>query len=116
MAGEVRGLEEIVSNLNKAVAGIEGATLAGLMEAGLQIEHSAKGRVPVDTGNLKNSGYTRKAGKLAVEVGFTAFYAVYVHENLDARHPVGEAKFLQNAVSANEGRILEIIQRRARVG
>lgn len=30
-----------------------------------------------------------------VRVGFTAEYAVYVHENLEAEHPVGQAKFLE---------------------
>lgn len=30
-------------------------------------------------------------------IGFTAPYAVYVHENLNARHTNGEAKFLENA-------------------
>ncbi len=30
-----------------------------------------------------------------VRVGYTAEYAVYVHENLEAHHPVGQAKFLE---------------------
>lgn len=28
-------------------------------------------------------------------VGYTQSYGVYVHENMDAHHPVGEAKFLE---------------------
>jgi len=34
-----------------------------------------------------------------VEVGFSAYYAVFVHENLEARHKVGESKYLQKAIS-----------------
>jgi hypothetical protein len=30
-----------------------------------------------------------------VTVGFTQHYAIYVHENLNAHHDVGEAKFLE---------------------
>jgi hypothetical protein len=30
-----------------------------------------------------------------VVVGYAAPYAVYVHENLEARHPIGQAKFLE---------------------
>jgi hypothetical protein len=31
----------------------------------------------------------------SVTVGYTAEYAIYVHENLEANHPVGQAKFLE---------------------
>jgi hypothetical protein len=34
----------------------------------------------------------------SVYVGFTTYYATYVHENLEARHDIGEAKFLEKAV------------------
>lgn len=44
-----------------------------------------------------------------VEVGFSAFYALFVHENLENAHTVGEAKFLQNAIQENTSRILKII-------
>ncbi len=35
------------------------------------------------------------SSKGAVIVGYTQAYAVYVHENLEANHPVGQAKFLE---------------------
>jgi len=31
----------------------------------------------------------------AVLVGYTQSYAIYVHENLEAHHPVGQAKYLE---------------------
>lgn len=41
----------------------------------------------------------RKKGAAAadcqVTVSFSAGYALFVHENLEARHPVGQAKFLE---------------------
>jgi len=37
----------------------------------------------------------RKESTAAVVVGYTAAYAVYVHEDLTANHPVGQAKFLE---------------------
>lgn len=36
-----------------------------------------------------------KQAECVVVVGFTQNYALYVHENLQARHPVGQAKFLE---------------------
>lgn len=137
-AGKVEGLETVMRNLNAQIAQIEGDTLAGLFEAGLQVQGSAQKRVPVNTGNLKASAYTRKhpGGRPEVEVGFTAAYAPFVHENLEMKlkgqprpkrgykasqgnywDPQGKAgpKFLQNAVSENAGKIVQIIQKRARV-
>ena len=45
--------------------------------------------VPVQTGNLRASGYTRHTGSgiaTVVEVGYTASYAIYVHEIVDNLH------------------------------
>ncbi len=33
--------------------------------------------------------------RVSVIVGYTQRYAIYVHENLEARHPVGQAKYLE---------------------
>lgn len=45
----------------------------------------------------------------SVQVGFTVNYAIYVHENLKAFHPVGQAKFLETAARENETKINKII-------
>ena len=37
----------------------------------------------------------------AVAVGYTAAYSVFVHENLEAKHPVGKAKFLEDPAKTN---------------
>lgn len=39
---------------------------------------------------------------VGVTVGYNIYYAVYVHENLAAHHPVGEAKYLTKAVAAKQ--------------
>lgn len=99
MAEYLEGLERVFANLNREVSKVKGRTVAGLLAGGLIIQAEAQRRTPVDTGNLKGSAYTRKApddGK-AVEVGFGAAYAIYVHEDLQAFHDDGEAKYLENA-------------------
>lgn len=135
---KLKGLDKVLSNLNVQIKKTKGATMAGLWDAGLQIQGAAQKRVPIDLGNLRGSAYTRAAGgKMArlqkapdssiasdpsgavaestVEIGFTAYYAAFVHENLEARHTVGEAKFLEHAITDNQAAILEIIKRRAQV-
>jgi hypothetical protein len=115
MATRLQGLDKVMRNLEVQIKGIKGRSMAGLWEAGLQIQRVAQKRTPVDTGNLKASAYTRKYNEEAIEIGFTAAYAVYVHENLEAHHPVGQAKFLESAVTDNQRAIVEIIRRRATV-
>ena len=43
-----------------------------------------------------------------VEVGFSAFYALYVHEK-KAKHIVGDWKFLERSLNENQGQILGIV-------
>lgn len=42
----------------------------------------------------------RQASQASVTVGYTQSYGIYVHENLDAHHPVGQAKFLEQPARA----------------
>lgn len=59
---------------------------------------------PVKEGTLRRSGKVDEIEISLTEVSarliFDVDYAVFVHENLQARHPVGHAKFLENAVNA----------------
>lgn len=85
------------------------------------------------TGNLRASAYVRSAAKtnrpagsdlitelnepvptdalppVGVELGFTANYAIYQHENMEGRAP----KFLEHAITENADAIVEIIKRRS---
>ena len=77
------------------------------------IMESSRGLVPVDTGALRSSGYVKppeqEGNRITVYLGYggpaaqinpksgqsTDGYALYVHENLDAVHKVGTAKYLE---------------------
>jgi hypothetical protein len=76
--------------------------LALLAEAEIEIEES-KRRVPVDTGALKKSAYVgapvQSGTKTSIELGYDMPYAIYVHEDLEAFHPVGEAKYLESVLN-----------------
>ena len=168
----LKGLQEVVNNLNKEVAKVEGAGLEGLLEAGMVVRAEAQKKCPVVTGNLKNSAFVNWSGgtmtKVAgafrdlnkgggeaeartkerataipesherigkggvVEIGFSAVYAVAVHENprsgkTGGKSPTGrsyppktyatrgEWKFLENALKENVSRIISIIIRAATI-
>lgn len=128
---KVKGLNNALSNLNGEISKIKGATIAGLYAGGLIIQEGAQRRVPVEYGNLRGSAYTRKSqkNKNSVEVGFGAAYALYVHENLEAKWagkprksgkgvywgPNGEPQFLLKSVRDNSKRVVEVVKSYAKV-
>jgi hypothetical protein len=59
---------------------------------------------------------SRKDDDCSVSVGYTANYAVYVHENLQAHHTVGEAKFLEGPARRMSRQLGEIVLARKRQG
>lgn len=74
-------------------------------------------RVPVDTGELKASGrVVRPRGDdLNVEIVYDAPHAAVVHEDLEAVHPDGQAKFLESTLLESAPRMAGQIARKARV-
>ena len=65
--------------------------------------------VPVDNGELRDSGTADAEGKRAA-VAYTAPHAMKQHERLDFDHPNGgQAKFLETAALANASAIEQAI-------
>lgn len=67
---------------------------------------------PIDTGALRASVFIRVNGKgfeAVAIVGYDIFYAVYVHENLENFHPVGQAKYLEQPIREFRDIIVKII-------
>lgn len=110
----------------------EGPLGKGLYREGLGILAQSRPLVPVDTGALRASGYVtqpiKEGNVIFVLIGYggvaakfnpktgesTGNYALFVHENLDAFHHVGMAKFLEipfNAARAGmSGRLADFVQ------
>ena len=69
---------------------------------------------PVDEGLLKASHYSDiqevSKKKVVGVVGATQDYAIYVHEDLQARHTTGQAKFLTTALKEREQKTIQIIK------
>lgn len=119
-------LDRVVRDLNREIRKITERTVAGLLAGGLLIQRDAQQHVPVEYGNLRASAYTRKMPEnpKAVEIGFTASYALFVHENLEMKWkgrerrsgigvywgPSGEARFLANAIQRQRRNVLAVIR------
>lgn len=153
----VKGLNRVISNLNKEVKKIEGRSLKGLIRASILVRRDMEHKfplIPVDLGNLRASWFIvtskggqpagraskfrgESGGKMASEhgevvgegatmvrgkypalaMGFSAFYAWYVHENVGQRfrRPGSGAKFFQGALNRNKKQILNTIAKEAKI-
>lgn len=97
----------ITPNLEALIAAAPDAMARALYEfAQAEVLTESKIRTPVDYGILRDSGLVdqpvKAAGKVTVSIGFgggAAHYAIYVHEDLDAHHTVGQAKFLESTLN-----------------
>jgi len=88
MAAKITGFDKVIANLNKEVLKIEGLTMKGLIRSAFMIRRDMAVRpplIPIDLGNLNASWFItpfRTTTGPVVFIGFTANYAVYVHEDL----------------------------------
>lgn len=131
---EIRGTKRLAKLLDKYGDEALQATKQALFMEGEGIMAQAKELVPVDTGNLRASGHVRlpeaRQSAVSVQLGFggpagagtnaeDVGYAVIVHEDLNAFHEVGTAKYLEMPVSqAKRGlskRIADHVARKAGV-
>lgn len=85
-----------------------------------QIEMTeSKRRCPVDTGTLRASGFVaepmRSGKNISVTLsygGAAETYAIIVHEDLEANHRVGQAKFLESVLNESRSSMAERIAKR----
>jgi hypothetical protein len=153
-----KSVDNIVSNLNKKLQGIQNKTLTGLIKGAKLIYEDMKTTpplIPVDLGNLEdsffivtsNKGVIRgnnvtftgdNAGKISeghlatiqeakgvsitgmkgpfVVFGFGAYYAVYVHEMIEAsfQKQGSGALFLSNAIARNSNMVIKTVAQEAK--
>lgn len=84
----VYGMKDVADKLKKVPTKIGPKIRLGLLTAGLHLQRTSQLMVPVDFGILKASAYTRAQGqgaKTLVHIGYTAFYAMFVHELVEMK-------------------------------
>ncbi len=119
----VTGADTVIANL-RAVAASMPAQLGRALREEAEIEMTeAKRRTPVDTGALRASGHVDEhqinGSDVSVTLGFggaAAPYALEVHENLEAFHKVGQAKYLESTLAESERFMAERIAKRLQIG
>jgi hypothetical protein len=121
----IKGTRQVINSINKVAKDTEGNALKALLAVAVLIRRSMdkeEPKIPVDTGNLRQSWFVNSVKKLKgpeVTIGFSANYAVFVHEMVNSKfnNPVnwnregGGPKFLQEAMQRNEKEAIQIIQK-----
>lgn len=105
MGVEITGIRQMVARL-RAISREVKPQLADAVRAEAEIEMTeAKRRTPVDTGALRSSGQVsmeldgKSVGAALSFGGPSAPYALEVHENLEAFHRIGQAKYLESTLN-----------------
>jgi len=128
MRGRVSGVQSMVAKLKTISAKFPDRVAEALYQEA-QIEATEmKRRTPVDTtrdaphpGNLRNSIHVERPKRRGREIsvmiatGRQAPYAIYVHENPDAFHPVGQWKFMESVLNESRPYMAQRIARRVQL-
>jgi hypothetical protein len=110
------GAEQFYKNLADFGVRARQALAIGLREIGEDVMLQAKELCPVRYGALRASGMAQDVvddGDALVETlsfGDTAVdYAIYVHEDLEAHHAVGQAKFLEEPLIEMQPQMADLL-------
>ncbi len=123
MSEALRGFAALTQKLAKLGQEAMGQAAAALYQEGLVEMKESMRRTPVETGTLRASHETSRpviAGRdVSVRIavgGPAAPYALIVHENLEADHPVGQAKFLESTILESAPYLAERVAKRMDLG
>jgi len=137
---KITGVETVTANLRKEILQIKGRSMAGLIKSGIIIRRDMEKTqplTPVDTGNLRASWVTGSFNTIkgpSHTIGYSANYALWVHENTGAQfsgrkptkrkgkksvfpggRPGSGALWFQKAIERNYAKILQTIRDNAKV-
>lgn len=118
---KVEGVDKMSLEMLKMTHRYQRGYAAGLQKVLDMILKASNKICPIDTGELRRSGYTEITGSgfnSRGYVGYSAPYAIYVHENVhhNFKTPGTGAKFLEKAISRLGGRATGMIIRHMQKG
>ena len=138
MSVRVRGIKKIQKNAKKFIKANHLKLSGGVFEAGESIRRTALPITPREFGDLRYSSFTVSATNIAGNLaqasakgalrslaergivmavtGYDTYYAVFVHEDMEARHKAPtSAKYLQKAAEQEKPRIVKNVAENAKL-
>jgi hypothetical protein len=99
---KITGTRQVQRRLEEAMRRAPAGVISGLLKIAESVMDEAVKRVPVQTGDLRDSAYISapivRPGQVGVEIGFGTDHAVSNHEATDRAPVTGEPKFLEKAI------------------
>jgi hypothetical protein len=112
MGLELQGINDVIKNFEKINRMVEQNLTESLKKGGDMILKESNSLAPRDTGNMIRESDVKEVAPLDFQVRYNEDYALYVHEDLEARHPNGgQAKFLQIATNDNGKKVIKDISK-----
>ena|SRR3990167_768171 len=114
---EIKGDKKILQEIRRLAKAYPKAAMDAVREEALDLKRRSQLIVPIDTGILKGSAFIEERGEgrtFEATVGYSANYAIPVHERTEVKHPVGEAKFLEKPFQATIANYFERLAARIR--
>jgi len=113
---ELIGQLECSRNLRRIADATPGELKRALRnEARIELNEAIR-RTPRKTGDLRDSAHLSDpevdGRDISIQLIFSMWYAVYVHEDLEADHPIGQAKFLESTLLESAPYMLDRFARR----
>lgn len=127
----LKGLNDVIDNIQEAVDSIEHGSSIGLADALLYVAAESQQKAPVDTGDLRGSVLVELEGTevakgqhgggisitgsipdtaISGTVSFNTPYAADQHEHTEYDHPRGgQTKYLESTLVQGKSRILQLI-------
>lgn len=115
---QLKGINKVLSNLKKANKTLGKRVEIGLTAGGLLLQRFSQEIVPVDKNVLRPSARTRKVSgdgfETDIVVSYSTLYAVFVHEDSDAKHKEGKSwKYLEKPAKQRRPEVFAEIGRAA---
>jgi len=121
----ISGFDQIIKNLNIEILAMTQGSKEGLLQVAKYIRRDMEVTqpfIPVDLGHLEGTWSAEpitEGKKHGVKMGFSAGYALWVHEMVDPNikwSKIGSGpKFLEKAINRNHDAILQIIADKTKV-
>lgn len=114
----ITGLEQVEANINRLVRNNWNDAKKGLLEEANIVLNQSIRQTPREFGDLRRSGTVEETKdtkhEYEVTIGFNESYAAAIHENLNAHHDIGKAKYLEDPLMARVDDITKNIAKRIR--
>lgn len=120
VTAELEGLEELTRIFNDKLKKVKRYTAKAMQDVTLDLRSKSVQLAPIETGDLRGSGYSsvsENGDTVVGEVGFAEEYAWQQHEDLSYKHPLGgQAKYLEQPFDENAEKYITHLKNSAEDG